>query len=67
MYSPKIDETLIPRLYRIARARGVPMTVLVNRILRRSLAYYEKTESMKNQLRLRFSEEEGEVIELKIK
>lgn len=67
MYSPKIDEKLIPRLYRIARARGVPMTVLVNRILRRSLAYLEKTEAMKNQLRLRFSEEEGEVIELKIK
>jgi hypothetical protein len=43
------------------------MTVLVNRILRRSLAYLEKTEAMKNQLRLRFSEEEGEVIELKIK
>ncbi len=67
MYSPKIDEELIPRLYRIAKARGVPMTALVNRILRRSLAYYEKTEAMKKQLRLRFSEEEGEVIKLKIK
>ena len=65
MYSPKIDEELIPRLYRIARARGVPMTVLVNRILRRSLAYLEKSEAMKNQLRLRISEKEGEVVELK--
>jgi hypothetical protein len=67
MYSPRIDATLIPRLYRIAKSRGVPMTVLVNRILKRSLAYYEKTEAMKKQLKLRFEEKEAEVIELKIK
>jgi predicted transcriptional regulator len=29
MYSPKIDERLIPTLYHLARARRVPMTVLV--------------------------------------
>jgi len=60
MYSPKIDEDLIPRLYRIARARGVPMTALVNKILKRSLAYLEKREAMKNQLKLPFKEEKNE-------
>ena len=57
MYSPKIDENLILRLYRVARARGVPMTVLVNKILKRSLAYLEKREAMKKQLKLPFKEE----------
>ncbi len=65
MYSPKIDEELIPRLYRIAKARVVPMTALVNRILRRSLSYLEKSEAKKNRLRLRLEEKEREVIELK--
>jgi peptide subunit release factor RF-3 len=67
MYSPKIDEELIPRLYRIARAREVPMTALVNRILRRSIAHLEKCEAMKKQLKLRFEEKEREVVVLKIK
>lgn len=34
MYSPKIDEVLIPELYQQAKAQGVPMTKLVNRLLR---------------------------------
>ena len=38
MYSPKIDETLIPALYRAAKARGVPMTKLVSAIVARALA-----------------------------
>ncbi len=29
MYSPKLPEELIPRLYRLARERRVPMTHLV--------------------------------------
>jgi hypothetical protein len=29
MYSPKIPERLIPALYRLARARGKPMTAVV--------------------------------------
>jgi predicted transcriptional regulator len=29
MYSPKIPERLIPALYRLARARGKPMTAIV--------------------------------------
>jgi hypothetical protein len=40
MYSPKIDETLIPGIYRLALAKKVPMTKLVNRILK---AYLEQT------------------------
>src|SRR6266849_5773198 len=38
MYSPKIDEKLIPVLYRAAKAQGVPMTTLVNRLLTVALA-----------------------------
>ncbi len=37
MYSPKIKEELIPKIYEIARAKGMRMTVLVNEILRRAL------------------------------
>jgi hypothetical protein len=41
MYSPKIDETLIPSIYRLALDRKVPMTKLINRILK---AYLDETE-----------------------
>ncbi len=37
MYSPKIDEVLIPELYQQAKAQGVPMTKLVNRLLRTAI------------------------------
>lgn len=37
MYSPKIDEGLIPALYRLAKQRKVPMTRLVNEMLRSAL------------------------------
>ena len=33
MYSPKIDEKLVPGLYRIAKARGIHMTSLINSII----------------------------------
>src|SRR6266545_3730974 len=33
MYSPKINEALIPRLYAEVKRRGVPMTTLVNHIV----------------------------------
>lgn len=33
MYSPRIPEHLIPVLYRLARARQQPMTILVAEIL----------------------------------
>jgi hypothetical protein len=33
MYSPKIKEALIPRLYAEAKRRGVPMTTVVNSMM----------------------------------
>ena len=51
MYSPKIDEELIPRFYRIAKARGVSMTKLINKILKRSIVQLERKEMMKNQIK----------------
>ena len=38
VYSPKIAEDLIPVLYLAAKAQGVPMTILVNRLLTKALA-----------------------------
>ncbi len=37
MYSPKIDEELIPVLYDRAKSRKIPMTELVSELLRESL------------------------------
>ena len=42
MYSPKIDEDLIPKIYHAAKARGMPMTKFVNDILQRGLETIEK-------------------------
>lgn len=42
MYSPKIDEELIPRLYRLGKLKKVPMTRLVNEILQRGLLEMEE-------------------------
>ncbi len=33
MYSPKIKPELIPRIYEIAKARGIRMATLVNKVL----------------------------------
>ena len=37
MYSPKIDESLIPALYHLARAQRTTMTRLVSHLIRRGL------------------------------
>lgn len=37
MYSPKIAEDLVPRLYHLAKDRKMPMTRLVNAIIRDAL------------------------------
>lgn len=37
MYSPKIDESLIPRIYRAAKAANMPMTVWVSRAVETAL------------------------------
>ncbi len=52
MYSPKIDEELVPRFYRIAKARGVPMTKLINKILKGSIVQLERNEKMKREFKL---------------
>jgi hypothetical protein len=44
MYSPKIDEELIPRLYRLRKLKKIPMTRLVNGILEKALLEFEKDE-----------------------
>ena len=38
MYSPKVAEELVPVLYRLAKDRKMPMTRLVNGIIREALA-----------------------------
>ena len=38
MYSPKLDESLVPVLYRLAKERRIPMTRLVDGIIRQALA-----------------------------
>lgn len=38
MYSPKIADRLVPRLYRMAKARGQHMTALVAEIIEEYLA-----------------------------
>ena len=47
MYSPKIDEELIPRLYRLRKLKKMPMTRLVNEILRSALPALEEEERKK--------------------
>jgi len=37
MYSPKIREDLIPKLYQVAKEKGISMTKLVDEILRDAL------------------------------
>jgi len=37
MYSPRINVDLIPRIYKLAKAKGIKMTTLVNEILRKAL------------------------------
>ena len=45
MYSPKITEELIPILYQLARARRVPMTKLVDRIIREALVQEDRPQA----------------------
>lgn len=47
MYSPKINEEFIPKLYKLARAEGRPMTKLVNEIIQKHIADIEKKENFK--------------------
>ena len=47
MYSPKINGELIPRLYRLRKLKKIPMTRLVNEILRSALPALEEEERKK--------------------
>ena len=42
VYQPKIREDLIPRLYHLAKAQGVPMTRLVSELLEAALQHLER-------------------------
>lgn len=46
MYSPIIRDDLIPILYRYARAKGKPMTRIVDEILRPVLVEYERQQEI---------------------
>ena len=48
MYSPKINEELIPRLYRLRRLKKIPMTRLVNQMIATVLPEMEKREGLSN-------------------
>jgi hypothetical protein len=48
MYSPKIDEELIPRLYRLRKLKKIPMTRLVNRIVENAISELEKEQYEKS-------------------
>ncbi len=42
MYSPKVREDLIPRIYRAAKTAGVPMTRWVNHAVETALATHSQ-------------------------
>ena len=37
MYSPKIKEDLIPKIYQKAKVQGIPMTNLIDKTIRKAL------------------------------
>jgi len=48
VYSPKISEDLIPQLYELANRQGIPMTKIVDQLLRPQVI---KTKQIKSQNR----------------
>ena len=44
MYNPKINQELIPALFKIARLRKIPMTKLVSQIIKNYLSNHEMME-----------------------
>jgi hypothetical protein len=60
MYSPKIREDLIPKIYQKARAKGINMTTLVNGILENALnGGDELEETIAHGKKLGFSKKDG--------
>jgi hypothetical protein len=46
MYSPKISEDLIPRIYRAAKEQEIPMTRWVNRAVERALPQIDRIQEV---------------------
>jgi hypothetical protein len=51
MYSPKIREDLVPRVYREAKKSGVKMTVWVNAVIELALRKIDEAENDQNERR----------------
>jgi hypothetical protein len=51
MYSPKIREDFIPRIYREAKKAGVKMTVWVNAVIELALRKIDEGENDQNERR----------------
>jgi len=52
MYSPKIDEDLIPILYKMGKSQGRPITKIVNNIIRKAIAKGSLHKKEKNRKKL---------------
>ena len=51
MYSPKIQDDLIPEIYRDAKRKCIPMTVWVDQVLRREVtSVQEQTKTEENMI-----------------
>ncbi|RJR45233.1 MAG: hypothetical protein C4576_12345 [Desulfobacteraceae bacterium] len=59
MYSPKIRDDLIPRIYHVAKGAKVPMTRWVNQILERALADHGCPEAVASDQQTSTVEREG--------
>ena len=64
MYSPKIRDDLIPRIYQIAKSAGMHMTTWVNEVLARELSEIgEPEETSERKTRKERNNEAGTVRE----
>ncbi len=52
MYSPRIKEDLVPKLYRIAKEEGLAMTKLVDQILRDGLSRRKNKKGRENEVKM---------------
>ena len=66
MYSPKIDEKLVPCLYHMARARQMPMTRLVAQLISKALSAEALPEEAKQALAAAMANENVMVMAVKI-
>jgi hypothetical protein len=50
VYAPKIQEELIPVLYRLAKEMEIPMTRLVNSLIEKSLEAIERSKDYEHNI-----------------